>query len=314
MRSWEGVLMTSLVPSSFPQLQQDLLEAFLSGRNEKTIEAYKQDLESFRQFLGTSTRKEAIESFISLPHGEANGVALAYRSHLTNQGLQPATINRRLAALRSFVKLARTLGFLSWHLDIENVKSRSYRDTKGPGKEGVRTLLNSLHRPTHKNIRDRAIIHLLYDLGLRRSEVVGMNRTDVQLEAGTIDILGKGRTQKEALTLPEPTKAALAAWMAVRGEEPGPLFLNFDRAKKGKRLTGVAVYLIVRKLGEKANVKARPHGLRHAAITEALEVTKGNVRAVQRFSRHRSVQTLLIYDDNRADLGGVIARQIALSS
>jgi integrase/recombinase XerC len=204
--------MTSLlVPSPLPnQLRQDLLEAFLSGRNEKTVEAYKQDLESFQQFLATSTRKDAVEFLISLPHGQANGVVLAYRSHLTSQGLQPATVNRRLAALRSFVKLAQTLGVISWHLDIENVKSRSYRDTKGPGKQGVQALLNSIDSPTHKNIRDRTIIHLLYDLGLRRSEVVGMDRVDVQLEAGTIAVLGKGRTQKETLTLPEPTKEALA--------------------------------------------------------------------------------------------------------
>ena len=55
----------------------------------------------------------------------------------------------------------------------------------------------------------------------------------------------------------------------------------------------------------------RPHGLRHAAITEALDLTKGNVRAVQRFSRHRDLRTLTIYDDNRQDLAGEIARQLA---
>jgi integrase/recombinase XerC len=55
----------------------------------------------------------------------------------------------------------------------------------------------------------------------------------------------------------------------------------------------------------------RPHGLRHAAITEALRLTRGDVRAVQRFSRHRDLWTLTLYDDNRADLAGEIARQLA---
>jgi integrase/recombinase XerC len=56
---------------------------------------------------------------------------------------------------------------------------------------------------------------------------------------------------------------------------------------------------------------ARPHGLRHAGITEALDLTKGNIRAVQRFSRHRDLRILNLYDDNRIDLGGDVARLVA---
>ena len=55
----------------------------------------------------------------------------------------------------------------------------------------------------------------------------------------------------------------------------------------------------------------RPHGLRHASITAALDITGGDVRAVQRFSRHRNLTTLTVYDDNRLDLGGKVARLVA---
>ena len=70
---------------------------------------------------------------------------------------------------------------------------------------------------------------------------------------------------------------------------------------------------IVETLGEKAKLSGtvRPHGLRHAAITEALERTNGNLRLVQRFSRHRDVRVLEVYDDNRTDLGGEVARLVA---
>jgi integrase/recombinase XerC len=71
------------------------------------------------------------------------------------------------------------------------------------------------------------------------------------------------------------------------------------------------VYRIVRALGEKAGVRARPHGLRHIAITELLELTGGNVRQVQQFSRHRSVETVLLYDDNRLDRAGALAGRLA---
>jgi len=68
---------------------------------------------------------------------------------------------------------------------------------------------------------------------------------------------------------------------------------------------------MVRDLGRKIGLKVWPHGLRHAAITEALDLTGGNVRAVQRFSRHRDVRILERYDDNRRDLGGEVAKQVA---
>ena len=64
-------------------------------------------------------------------------------------------------------------------------------------------------------------------------------------------------------------------------------------------------------LGKQGGIKARPHGLRHAAITEALDKTGGDVRAVQRFSRHADVRTLQAYDDARTDLVGKVARLVA---
>ena len=98
----------------------------------------------------------------------------------------------------------------------------------------------------------------------------------------------------------------------MRGDKPGPLFMSLDRGNRGRRLTGRSVHRIVRALGKQAGLgTVRPHGLRHAAITEALDLTRGNVRAVQRFSRHRDLRTLTLYDDNRMDLAGEIARQVA---
>ena len=76
------------------------------------------------------------------------------------------------------------------------------------------------------------------------------------------------------------------------------------------RLTGQSIYNIVRTLGEKVGVTARPHQIRHSAITDALDLS-GDIRAVARFSRHKDIKVLMIYDDNRADLGGEVAKRIA---
>lgn len=289
-----------------------IVDAFLSGRSPRTFEAYRQDLQDFARFIGAKTPDEAAHLLLSRGKGPANETAHAYRTDLLSRGLAPSTVNRRLAALRSLVKLSRLFDLVDFTLDVESVKSQAYRDTKGPGRKGVRLLLDELAaRKDKKGIRDRALVRLLYDLGLRRGEVVALDLEDVDLKAGSVSILGKGRTEKETLTLPDPTKAALESWVSVRGMKAGPLFLNCDRAGKGSRLTGRSVARLLAALGDKVGLKVRPHGLRHAAITEALDATGGNVRAVQRFSRHRDLRVLTRYDDNRQDLGGEVARLVA---
>lgn len=288
-----------------------LVQAFLSGRNAQTIRAYSADLGDFAAFLDAGDVNAAAAQLLGRGHGEANGVALAYKSRMVERGLAAATINRRLAALRSLVKLGRTLGVVPWVLEVQNAKAQAYRDTRGPGRAGFVALLAQLAgRLDAKAVRDRAILRLLYERALRCCEVTRLDLADVDLQTSTLHVLGKGRTQKEPLTLAAPTMAAVARWLEVRGLEAGPLFVNLDRAHSRRRLSGTGVYDLVRELGDDAGIRARPHGLRHAAITEALD--RGtDVRAVQRFSRHRDLRILLVYDDNREDLGGQVACAIA---
>jgi len=304
------------IPQDTRHVSQRLVSAFLSGRNEKTLLAYGRDLADFAAFLGVESATDAANFLLGSGHGHANETAHRYRADLLDRipKLAPATVNRRLAALRSMVKLARTLGMVAYALEVQNVESMPYRDTRGPGRDGVRRILDELDkRLDAKGKRDRAMVRLLYDLALRRAEVVGLDLADLDPEGGKMAVLGKRRTQKETLSLPDETMDALKSWLAVRGMEPGPLFVNFDRAHKGNRLTGRSLHRIITDLGLTAGIKARPHGLRHAAITEALDKTNGNVRAVSRFSRHRDLRVLRLYDDNREDLGGEVARVVASS-
>jgi len=288
-----------------------LVAAFLAGRNARTMLAYSQDLEDFRRFVGADDVNAAAALLLGRGHGEGNAMALGYRSSLVDRGLAAATINRRLAALRSLVKLGRVLGSVPWTLEVQNAKAQPYRDTRGPGRSGFLLLLEQLRgRTDAKGARDRAILRLLYERALRCCEVVRLDFEDLDLEQQSISILGKGRSAKEPVTLAPSTVAAIREWLAIRGSLPGPLFTNLDRAHARQRLSGTGVYDLVRGLGDAVGIRARPHGLRHAAITEALD-RGADVRAVQRFSRHRDLRILLVYDDNRADLGGEVARSIA---
>lgn len=307
-----------LAPGDVTARTAALIRAFLSGRNERTLRAYRQDLEDFRLFTGAATSADAVHLLLDRGLGGANALALGYKNSLIERGLQAATINRRLAALRSLVKLARTLGIVSWPLEVSNVRAQAYRDTRGPDRDGVRLLLDAAETArAPRGLRDRAALRLLYDLGLRRGEVVALNVDDVDLTRGTVAVTSKGSTQKILLTLPAPTQAALAEWLAARapGGGDGPLFTNFDPLQKGEgRLTGHSLYRIVREMGEKVGVRVRPHGLRHAAITQACIVAQAEGIALEEildFSRHKDVKTLMIYRDRERNVQGRLSSLIA---
>src|SRR5215467_4588693 len=198
-----------------------LLDAFLAGRKEETIKAYRADLEDFQAFVHTSTLDQAAGLLMSRGLGEANALALAYRTHLMDRELAAITINRRLTALRSMIKLARTLGLIPWTLEIQGMKTEGYRDTRGPGRNGFRALLEVLNgRCNAKTVRDRAILRCLFDLGLRRNEVITLDLEDFDRQAGTLAVLGKGRTARNTLTLPPQPKQTLDRWLDSRGQEP----------------------------------------------------------------------------------------------
>jgi len=293
-----------------------LLDSFLSGRSERTRKAYTQDIEDFRRWAGCESQSEAVRFFLGSGQGSANGMALDFRNALLEKGLSPSTINRKLAALRSLVKLGRTLGIISWALEIPSLKVEAYRDTSGPGRSGFSSMFSKVReRKDAKGIRDVALLRLLFDLGLRRGEVVSLDLEDVDAENSRLMVMGKGRLQKEALSLPSRTMEALLEWIAVRGLEAGPLFFNLDRAKKGgKRLSGTSLYRIVRDYGKEVGLKTRPHGIRHTAITEAVKVAHENgigLDEVLQFSRHKDVKTLMIYRDRERNVQGQLAGLVA---
>jgi integrase/recombinase XerC len=292
-----------------------LVAAFLNGRTANTAHAYGRDLAHFAAFLGTPDVDAAAAVLLSGTHGEANARVLAYRAHMQDAGLASNTTARRLAAVRSLVKLARTLGLVPWALEVRSPRTKAHRDTRGPGRRGYQRILAAVAErgDDEKARRDRAIVRLLYDMALRREEVASLDYPEHVDGAGArLSVRGKGDTGRVWLTIPDETMDALRAWLEARGEAAGPVFYALDGRGRGKRLSGRSIARnVVGELGRRAGIVARPHGLRHAAITEALNLTNGDVRAVQRFSRHAKVTTVTLYDDNRADTGGDIAKLVA---
>src|SRR5713226_4396620 len=121
-----------------------LLRTFLNGRKTETITAYRQDLEDFQAFIQAPSLEQAARLLLARGPGEANALSLDYKAHLMDRELAANTINRRLTALRSLVKLGRTLGVVPWTIEVQSVKADPYRDTRGPGRAGFRDMLDSL--------------------------------------------------------------------------------------------------------------------------------------------------------------------------
>jgi integrase/recombinase XerC len=136
--------------------------------------------------------------------------------------LAPVTIATRLATIRSMVKVARTIGCITWAVDIESPRIKPYRDTRGPGHEGFRKL-TAKARTNGRELagkRDLALMRMMYDLLLRRGECIARALADVDLEAEKpcVNIIGKGQTESEPRTLSAAAALALREWIAVRGE------------------------------------------------------------------------------------------------
>ena len=313
----------------------DLMGLILAGLKPTSVAGYVKDFEAFRLFTGAPSAEAALQSLFRLDTGPAAALVLAYQSAMLDRELSPATIARRVAALARAVKRARMVGLTRLTLETEAAgRPEAFRDVRGPGAAGWRKLLDRAEAEaadgTARTARNLAVLLLLHDRALRRGEVVGIDFPEnLDMTRPAVAILGKGKRAKEWLTINPQTRDAIGRYLTLRGDWPGPLFIRTDRrgpelASPGDgapepaaapigtaRLDGESVNRMVQALARRAGVGriVRAHGLRHSAITEALD-SGFDVRDVKGFSRHSRIDTVLIYDDRRKDVGGDITRAL----
>lgn len=296
----------------------DVLSQLLADkRSINTRRAYEKDVTLFFQWAAESKpTKELILEFLHLEQRDAIVLVLDYKAYLLNQGRSEATVNRRMAALKSLVQMGRKLGYCAYSLeDIKGEKARTYRDTTGIPPETFKKVL-ALCGDSVQGKRNYAILRLLWDNALRRNELVQCNISDFDPTFQTLTILGKGQgNQREAIDLAPVTVSAIAHWIEVHPDPKpnNPLFAALTRNYLGNRLTGESIRRIVDQLCTEAGISKQmsPHRIRHSAITEALNLTDGNVRKVQKLSRHSTIETVMIYDDARHKDQGKLSRLLS---
>ena len=117
--------------------------------------------------------------------------------------------------------------------------------------------------------------------------------------------------------MPQTSRDVVRAWLITRGMKPGPLFLSLSPANWHGRLVTRGVYRVIRDLGAAAGVHVRPHGIRHTAITQAIDLAAKqglSIDVVRHFSRHRSLTTLMVYrdelDNKQRDIATWVSEQL----
>ncbi len=305
-----------LVRKGYDTLFSDWLALFASRHTRRV---YAHAIEEFFELLTEEgLTPEILAQFLLLESKQAHQLVKNYQGELVKKELAPATINRKLASLKSLVNYASSIGKCYYTLsEIKTITVTTYRDTTGIGSESFKLMLLQVERETLKGKRDYAILLLLWGNALRRSEITQCQISDFDPVEQKLWILGKGKKgQRQSVSLGSSTIEAISLWLEARNEVRGkscvdePLFCAVHKGYWGHRLNTDSIYKLVKKYAVSAGIvkPLSPHRLRHSAITSALEATNGDVRSVQKLSRHSNLNTLMIYDDNRRNEQGRVTK------
>ena len=216
---------------------------------------------------------------------------------LMDRGNNASTINKKLSALRSFFRFALRRGLVEKdpaHALAGLKKSKPLPQFLREGE--MDRLLDGMEwGEDYKNVRARTLLLLLYETGLRRSELAGLNDGDIDFGVCQLKVTGK-RNKQRIVPFGAELAEALKGYMDVRNEQlrldGDALFLN----DKGHRMTGQQVYAIVRKhlTGATSLKKRSPHVLRHTFATAMLNNGAG-LESIKNLLGHESVSTTEIY-------------------
>jgi len=217
--------------------------------------------------------------------------------------LKRVTQNYHLIAIRSFLKFLARRGIASLSPEMVELGKAESRSIKFLEREQVERLLNMPEISSDDGMRDKAILEVLFSTGLRVSELVGLNRDQINLDRREFGVIGKGRRAR-VVFLSKSAADWLARYLEKREDQLKPLFIRFhgkkmregDTAGESLRLTARSVQRLVAKYAKKARlpVKITPHGLRHSFATDLL--TGGaDLRAIQEILGHKNVSTTQIY-------------------
>jgi integrase/recombinase XerD len=270
------------------------------GLSRNTLEAYRSDLQQFGQFLDRcgvnplDVRTAELTAFVSeLAIGREGKTAVA-----------PATLQRKIACLRSFYRHLRRDQILEHDPTSELRPPRSRgRLPKVLSRDEVAGLLAQPRGNSPAALRDRALLETMYACGLRASEAIGLELSELDLEVGILRAHGKGSKER---IVPIGSKAIETLQAYLARSRPRLVGLRDERCVfvnlRGGALSRQGLYKIVQRHARSAGLEERmsPHTLRHTFATHLL-AGGCDLRSLQEMLGHADIGTTQIYTHLSAD-------------
>jgi integrase/recombinase XerD len=261
------------------------------GLSQNTIESYKRDLMQYAHYLNK------VESLTDCNEIRRNHI-MEYLYFLKDKGRASTTIARNIASIRSFHQflLREKVAEQDPSIHIETPKTER-RLPKILSTNEVEALLTIPDTGNPFGLRDQAMLELLYATGIRVSELVSLNLSDVHLSMGFVRCIGKGNKER-IIPIGNMANEALSTYFEkgrgtlLKQKKSDALFVNHH----GNRLSRQGFWKILKGLAQKANIEKAltPHTLRHSFATHLLE-NGADLRAVQELLGHADISTTQIY-------------------
>lgn len=270
------------------------LDYLTAERNDSphTVVGYGRDIREFQAFL------ESLYSSADWTRVRAEDVREWIIYLLDERNISPASVNVKLSALRSFYRYLRLTGYVS----INPMEKIASLKTSRPlpyfvrESEMDRLLELTLEDRSLGGIRDRLVIMMLYETGIRRSELLGLKDSDVDTVAMQVKVTGK-RNKQRIIPFGNELKEEIQAYLCSRESELGlKEAAAFFVTDKGMPLTDSLLSSIVKgNLSKVTTIKKKsPHVLRHSFATAMLN-NKADLTSIQKLLGHESVATTEIY-------------------
>lgn len=288
------------VSPTLEELVRSFLEFCEIGKNHslKTIENYSHYL---RRFLEWFDSNSPIDITLEKVH--------EYRLYLNRfkdkrgRALSKKTQNYHIIALRAFLKFMMRRDIKTLAPDKIELGKEEQRVVDFLTYEEMEMMFRAILVTQRTGYRDRAILEMFFSTGLRVSELVNLDRDQIDMERKEFTIRGKGGKLRLVFLSPESV-SHLKSYMTTREDNWKPLFINMRRSKDGKdfytgehkRLTAYSIQEMVRKTALKAGIikKVTPHTIRHSFATNLL-MNGADIRSVQELLGHSSITTTQIY-------------------
>lgn len=284
--------------ATLSELITDYLEYCEIERNysDLTIRNYEHYLMRFLDHIGDVTPERISEEKIRQYRLKLNRM-----KDVHGEPLEKITQNYHLIAIRSFLRYLTKRNIKTMPADKIELSKQERRQVAFLDMDEVDRLLDSVDRSSPIGARDYAIIQLLFSTGLRVSELVALNRDDINLERGEFSIQGKGGKIR-LVFLSEAAKKAVSSYLKDRSDNFKPLLIHYSGTKdelddgEYTRLTPRSIQRTIQRYAKLAGIvkTVTPHVLRHSFATDLLS-NGADIRSVQTMLGHSSITTTQVY-------------------